>query len=271
MSIRQGCWLAAAAAALAGPSAWALDAGDKAPPLSVKTWVVNKPVTARTVRGKVLVVEFWATWCGPCRTTIPHLNKLHDKYGDKQVVLCGITREDKATVQQFLKALPMKYHVGSDTGRTHDAYMKGVPGIPHAFVVDRTGKVAWHGHPMAGMDKVIERLVAEGPGGSIDIEGMEPLEAALELCTSDDLPARDLDKALELARKAYADSGRKSAKALEGLARVHYEMGHVATAARAAQKAATLATGDEADRLKAVADYYQAELERRRADPAAKL
>jgi len=62
---------------LAGSRVWALGVGDRAPALSVKQWVVNKPVTARSVRGKVLVVEFWATWCGPCRTTIPHLNKLH--------------------------------------------------------------------------------------------------------------------------------------------------------------------------------------------------
>jgi len=203
---------------------------------------------------------------------IPHLNKLHEKYRDKQVVLCGITNESASKVQQFIKSLPMKYHVGIDTGKTGEAYMKGVPGIPHAFVVDQKGKVAWHGHPMAGMDKVIEKLVAEGGGGgSIDVEGMDPLDAALTLSTSADLPARDLDKALELARKAYADSGRKSAKALAVLARVHYEMGHLSTAARAAERAATLASGDEAEKLKATADYYRRELERRRSDAAAKL
>ena len=112
---------------------------------------------------------------------------------------------------------------------------------------------------------------AQGPGGSIDIEGMDPLEAALALSTGDDMSARDLGKALELARKAYGDSDKKSAKALAVLARVHYEMGHLSTAARAADKAATLATGEEAEKLKATADYYRSELERRRSDPAAKF
>ena len=157
-------------------------------------------------------------------------------------------------------------------GKTGEAHMKGVPGIPHAFVVDQKGKVAWHGHPMAGMDKVIEKLVAEGGGGgSIDIEGMDPIDAALTLSTSDDVAARDLDKALELARKAFADSGRKSARALAALARVHYEMGHLDVAARAAEAAAGLATGDEAEALKATAAWYRKELGRRRADAQAKF
>ena len=260
-----------AALLLAAPSAWALDVGDRAPALSVKKWVVNRPVTARAARGKVLVVEFWATWCPPCRTSIPHLNKLHEKYGDKQVVICGITSESPAKVQEFIKSTPMKYHVGIDSGKTGAVYMKGVRGIPHAFVVDREGKVAWHGHPMGGMDAAIEKLVAEGPGGGATIDESKPLAAARELSTSDDLAVRDLEKALELARKAYSDSGRKSAEALAVLARVHYEMGHLATAARAAEKAATLASGDEKGKIEAAAEYYRKELERRRSDPAAKF
>ena len=271
MRTMQGVLAGVVALMLSGSAAWALDVGDRAPALSVNKWVVNRPVTARAARGKVLVVEFWATWCGPCRTSIPHLNKLHEKYGDKQVVLCGITSETAAKVQEFIKSVPMKYHVGIDTGKTNEAYMKGVRGIPHAFVVDRTGKVAWKGHPMAGMDAAIEKLVAEGPGGSVDTKGMDPLDAALALSTSEDMSARDLGKALELARKAYSDSDKKGAKALAVLARVHYEMGHLSTAARAAEKAATLATGDEAEKLKATADYYRGELERRRSDPAAKF
>ena len=266
------CVLVALALVVAAPSVWALDVGDRAPALSVKKWVVNRPVTARAVRGKVLVVEFWATWCPPCRASIPHLNKLHAKYGDKQVVICGITSEKPAKVQEFIKSLPMKYHVGIDSGKTSAVYMKGVRGIPHAFVVDRKGRVAWHGHPMAGLDAAIEEALAAGPGGgAAAVDESKPLEAARELATSDDLAVRDLAKALELARKAYNDSGKKNAEALAMLARVHYEMGHLSTAARAAAKAATLATGDEADKLKAAADYYRKELARRRSDPAAKL
>ncbi len=263
----------AAALTLGSASSWALGVGDPAPGLSIKEWVANTPVTPRTAKGKVLVVEFWATWCPPCRTSIPHLNKLHETYQDKQVVICGITRESAGKVETFMKDLPMKYHVGVDTGKTFGAYMQGIGGIPHAFVVAPNGKVTWHGHPMGGLDKAIEAALEASPGAAkpLDTEGMEPVEAALKLSTTDNLPQRDLEKALEIARKAYYGSGRKSATALAALARVHYEMGHLELAYRAAEKAAELAEGDAADELKAVAEYYRREHDRRRKDPAAKL
>ena len=263
-----GTALLAAAIALVTPTAArALDVGDPMPPIAVKKWVANTPVTASTLRGKVVVVEFWATWCPPCRQSIPHLNKLHDEYGKKGVVICGITQEEEGTVADFMKTLPMKYHVGIDSGQTSTVYMKGVNGIPHAFVINRSGKVAWAGHPMSGMDAVIEKLAGEK--ASLDSE--TPTEDALELATSSDFSKRDLAAALELARKGYEKSGKKSAKALGVLARVHYEMGHVATAVKAAEAALKIASDDEKAELEAAAEFYKKELERRRSDPAAKL
>jgi len=257
---------ALAALLLAAPAARALDVGDPMPPITVKKWVANTPVSASNVKGKVVVVEFWATWCGPCRQSIPHLNKLYEEYEKKGVILCGITREEEATVTGFIKTMPMKYHVGLDAGKTHADYMQGIGGIPHAFLIDRKGKVAWHGHPMSGLDQQIAKLVAAGPAVSDD-----PVEAAMELSTSSDFAQRDLPKALELARQAYEKSGRKDAKALAALARVHYEMGHVATAAKAAEAALKLGTDDEKEALEAAAEFYKKELERRKKDPAASL
>jgi thiol-disulfide isomerase/thioredoxin len=237
------------------------------PPISVKKGGANTPVTAASLRGKVVVVEFWATWCGPCRQSIPHLNELHEKLKDKGVVIVGISSgEAERTVEEFAKSMSMKYHVGVDTGKTSEVYMKGVDGIPHAFVVDRKGKVAWAGHPMAGMDAVLTKLAGEGPAVSDD-----PLEAAVELATSSDFAQRDLPKALEMARKAYEKLGSKNAKAVSVLARVHYEMGHVATAVKGAEKAVEAASDAEKEALQAMLDFYKKELERRRNDPAAKL
>jgi len=258
---------ALAFALLLPSAARALDVGDPMPPISVKKWMANTPVTASTVRGKVAVVEFWATWCPPCRQSIPHLNQLHETYEKKGVVICGITQEQEGTVAGFIKTTPMKYHVGLDAGATSAAYMKGVSGIPHAFVIDRKGKVAWHGHPMAGLDEVLAKLAAEGGGAVSD----DPIEAAVELSTGADLSKRDLPKALTLARKAHEGSGRKDPKALGVLARVHYEMGHLPTALEAALTAAKLASGDEKAELGAAAEFYKKELERRRDDPAAKF
>ncbi|HPD13787.1 MAG TPA: TlpA disulfide reductase family protein [Planctomycetota bacterium] len=328
-----------AAALLGGSSALALDVGDTAPAIQVKTWVANKPVTLEAAKGKVLVVEFWATWCQPCRRTIPHINKLHKKYGDKDVVFVGITEEDEATVKKYMETMAMDYHVGlDDAGKTNNAYMKGVAGIPHAFVVDRDGKVAWHGHPLTKMAQVIEELVAgkfdaarakklaalqqklgdaartrdqervmevvneiirEVPddpdayrlkrailrdqgkleetwpvlldmakGCAKDPEAL--IEVALTLSTAGDLEHRDLPKALELAKQAAALSDAKAVGVLAALARVHYELGHVALAAETAAKAAAEAEGEDKTRLEAQVAFYRKELERRRQDPDAK-
>lgn len=270
--MRRNLLLAVAVAVLAPASAWALDVGDAMPPIAVKKWVANTPVTASTTRGKVVVVEFWATWCPPCRQSIPHLNKLHDEYAKKGVVICGITQEEEATVTGFIKTLPMKYHVGIDAGPTSAVYMKGVGGIPHAFVINRKGKVAWAGHPMNGMDAVIAKLAAEKGGAGASADSETPTEDALELSTSADLATRDLAAALELARKGFDKSDKKSATALGVVARVHYEMGHLPTAVKAAEAALKLAaTDDEKTALQAALDFYKKELERRRDDPAAKF
>ena len=143
-------------------AAFGLEIGDKAPPLKVKKWIVGRPVTPNKPDGKtVYVVEFWATWCPPCRRSIPHLNKLHERYKDKGLVIVGITAESEKKVKPFAKRMKMKYNVGIDANRaTGSVYMKGVRGIPHAFVIGKDGKVAWSGHPMAGMDRVIAQLLA---------------------------------------------------------------------------------------------------------------
>ncbi len=143
-------------------AALALGVGDQAPAVKVKKWAHGKGGNPAKADGKtVYVVEFWATWCGPCLTTIPHLNEFHDKYRGQGVIIMGITSEDLATVKKFMKTTPMKYNVGIDDQRaTNAAYMKGIRGIPHAFVINRKGKVVWHGHPMSGLERILEQVVA---------------------------------------------------------------------------------------------------------------
>jgi len=170
-------WLVALAALALAGQAWALEVGEKAPAIGVKDWVSNTPVTLETAKGKVLVVEFWATWCGPCKMTIPHINKLHAKHQDKDVVFVGISDEDLETVKPFLKTTEMSYHVGvAASPEAYKAWMEGVRGIPHAFVVDKAGTVAWKGHPLAGMDGAIDQLVK----GAFDPEKAKKLAALRE-------------------------------------------------------------------------------------------
>jgi len=101
----------------------------------------------------VFVLEFWATWCPPCRTSIPHLSKVQEKYKDKNVIFIGITNEDAKAVKPFVEQMgaKMDYRVALDSAGTASAnYMSayGIRGIPHAFVIGKDGKVGYHGHPM---------------------------------------------------------------------------------------------------------------------------
>ena len=65
--------------------------------------------------GKPLLVEFWATWCPPCRKSIPHLNEIYSKYKAQGLQIVGITDEDEATVKKFQKQIPMDYNVAINT------------------------------------------------------------------------------------------------------------------------------------------------------------
>jgi thiol-disulfide isomerase/thioredoxin len=164
--------------------------GDPAAPLDVAEWVKGQAVDLANVKGKkIVVVEFWATWCGPCRVSIPHLTDLQKKFGERGVVVVGVSDEDAAKVRPFVDQMgeKMDYTVAVDNARhTAQAYMGayGINGIPHAFVVDREGRVAWHGHPMAGLDKVLDQMAvapaADNPAASPRAEAQRKLREFTE-------------------------------------------------------------------------------------------
>jgi thiol-disulfide isomerase/thioredoxin len=136
--------------------------GDPAAPLKITEWVKGGPVDL-SKRDKIYVVEFWATWCGPCRTSIPHLTELQKKFASKDVVFVGISAEKPSVVKPFVEKMGdrMDYVVACDDERqTNSGYMEayGRNGIPSAFIVDRQGKVAWAGHPMAGLESKLAEL-----------------------------------------------------------------------------------------------------------------
>lgn len=157
--------------------------GGPAPELKVATWVKGGPVELAEGKGKTIyVVEFWATWCGPCRQTIPHLTELQKKLKDKGVVFVGVSNEDADTVREFVKKMDseMEYAVAvDDKGETTRRYMEawGVRGIPHAFVVDREGRIVWHGHPMSGLGEVLDAMVK----GEYDVQTAQLGAEAFEL------------------------------------------------------------------------------------------
>ena len=156
-------WLGAALAAGFVCHLHAAKIGDPAAPLVIKDWAKGDKVDVRD--GKhVYVVEFWATWCGPCRVSIPHLTEVQKKFKDKGVVIVGISDEPLAKVEPFVKEQgeKMEYVVACDDARkTSEGYMKayGQNGIPTAFIVGKEGKVLWFGHPMADLESTLTEVV----------------------------------------------------------------------------------------------------------------
>ncbi len=154
-------------AAASAPSLAEVKVGDKMPELKVSALHNNEyNVDLKDLEGYVVVVEFWATWCGPCKASIPHLNEMHEKYKDRGVVFIGISDENDSLVEPFIKQMKMKYLVAAGGGETQRAF--GVNGIPHAVLFDPSMTAKWIGnpHPQAGgpeLDKQISSLLASSP------------------------------------------------------------------------------------------------------------
>ncbi|HWB18996.1 MAG TPA: TlpA disulfide reductase family protein [Phycisphaerales bacterium] len=138
-----------------------LKVGSPAPGLEIEKWVKGKET--KLEQGKVYVVEFWATWCKPCQQSIPHLTEIQDRYADKGLTVIGISDEEVGTIEPFVKAKgkQMEYTVAADRRKgTNRSWMEaaGKNGIPCAFIVDKAGKIAYIGHPLA--DEFEPTLVA---------------------------------------------------------------------------------------------------------------
>jgi thiol-disulfide isomerase/thioredoxin len=143
--------------------------GEAAPEISAKEWINSKtPLTLADLRGEVVVVDFWATWCGPCIECIPHLNELQRKYSGENFQLLSLVQEGHQTMDPFL----VKHHVDYPIGLESDSLdVYGITTIPHAFVIDRTGKIVWHGNSASPeMDKIIEHEMNSNSSDSVDIE-----------------------------------------------------------------------------------------------------
>jgi thiol-disulfide isomerase/thioredoxin len=183
-----------------------LKVGDSAPKITVSKWVKGEPIT-QLEPGKIYVMEFWATWCGPCVTAIPHISELQERYKDKDVIVIGTSiwenETDQSKVEPFVTKMgdKMNYRVAMDDradggkGKMAEGWMAAAEknGIPCSFIVDKTGKIAWIGHPMA-MEKILEQVVA----GTFDVAAQAAKD---EAATAAAKPMMEAQKKIGMAMK----------------------------------------------------------------------
>lgn len=113
----------------------------KAPKLVVEKWLTEKP----DIKGKFVLVDFWATWCQPCLKGIPELNEFHSKFKDKLVVI-GLAKQTESEIRKMKKPI-IEYYSAIDTQDRMGGELK-IKGIPHVILIDPKGIVRWEGFPM---------------------------------------------------------------------------------------------------------------------------
>ena len=116
--------------------------GDAAPDFTLLTFDGSE-ISLASMRGQVLVLNFWASWCSPCRQEALELQTVWARYKDKRVAFLGVTFQDEENASQdFIQEFGITYPNGIDQrGRLRRAY--GVTAVPETFVIDREGKVVW--------------------------------------------------------------------------------------------------------------------------------
>lgn len=110
-------------------------------------------------RGKVMLIDFWATWCGPCVKSIPEVNEWKHKF-EKDMVIIGLSDEKEEVVTQFMENTKMDYLVAIDSQKRMSKEL-GVKGIPHVMVVSADGIVRWQGFPGDASDKLTTEKLAQ--------------------------------------------------------------------------------------------------------------
>jgi len=123
--------------------------------LSGKSW------TLKDLKGKVVLLNFWATWCPPCRKEMPDLENLYRRFGPQGLVVLGIDDEDAATVKPFIAQHSVTYPVLLDPGRKVNTLFQ-VEGIPKTFVYGRDGKLVTESIDMRTQKQFLEMLGLAG-------------------------------------------------------------------------------------------------------------
>ncbi len=139
-----------------------------APPMEIKTTSGEK-LSLADLKGKVVLVKFWATWCGPCAMSTPHIQKLYEQRKDDGFEVLGVALEndDGQQIPGFVRQFGVTYPVGlADPPDLRNAWLSPNAGIPTVFIVDKKGIVRWSrsGYAPSGeheIDEAVDRLLRE--------------------------------------------------------------------------------------------------------------
>ena len=135
--------------------------------LGMSVWAdEGQPIDLSSYKGKVVLVDFWASWCGPCRESFPWLNKMHTNKSSEGLVVIGVNvDEDSNDAKQFLEKFPAKFKLIFDPKGNHASYYN-IPGMPTTLIFDKQGKLV-HQHSgfrkseISGYEKHINQALAQ--------------------------------------------------------------------------------------------------------------
>lgn len=158
-----------------------LEVGKMAPNINITDYIFNTP-SDKNFKNKFILLEFWATWCGPCLEEVPSLNKLQEKFKSKKdFVFISITNEKPDKVLRTLKRIPFNSIVVSDqTGKTFKNFIEDKDGsysIPKTILIDNKGIVKWIGSPYDLNDLILDKF--------INLEGLSVLDNSINNRPSD--------------------------------------------------------------------------------------
>lgn len=136
--------------------------GKPAPEFDIEEWLGNDPGALATLKGKAVMLVFWATWCPHCRKEMPHIEEVHQKWKDKGLVVVGVTRNTRGQttdkVREYIGSNGLTLPIAIDSGGTSRDY--GVAGIPAAAIVGKDGTVVFRNHPAQITDELLQEILS---------------------------------------------------------------------------------------------------------------